>query len=116
MTDARGGVRLCKKLRIAVHVAMCAKKSGVIAAWCVLAVGLVKGLMATSRDADQAYCDGSKETLILIELPRDWWLASRVDTEGEPNFRRPAVVMKFAFPGHPNLARRSLESCCESDG
>lgn len=81
--------------------------ASITAARCALAVGILQKMIATFRDAYQAYlqirCDTWKEALSLIELPKEWWLNDWFQDEvrTKPKFRRPAVVMRYAVPGHP---------------
>lgn len=70
-------------------------------------VALLKGMIATYRDAFQAYLqailDVDPDIINLVEIPREWWLAEwYYDVEKtRPKYHRPAFPLKYALSGHP---------------
>ena len=81
--------------------------ASITAARAALAVARLKGMTAKYRDAFQAYLqtriDLGRDPVTLIELPREWWPLEWFENGDltRPRYRRPAVVMRFAIPGHP---------------
>eukprot|EP00974_Lingulodinium_polyedra_P074907 7257846-Lingulodinium_polyedra.AAC.1 len=72
-----------------------------------MAVGLVKRMSATYRDATdaflQAVLDSDSGVVNLVELPKAWWPREWFEDEAKtvPKYRRPAVPLVNALPGHP---------------
>jgi len=77
------------------------------AARCAFGVSLLRGLTATYRDAKDAYLQAKfvvEPTIAnLVLLPRSWWPQSWFEDEDRqvPRFRKPAVPLVYALPGHP---------------
>ena len=75
-------------------ITMCSKKAGMFVRPSLLPgvpwLLVWRNSGATYRHAYQSYlkvrCDGSVETLTLIGLPREWWLASGVNADEQPKF------------------------------
>ena len=62
---------------------------------------------ASYRDATNAYLqallDVNPGVINLVELPRSWWPRSWFEDDAMtiPKYKRPAVPLIYAFPGHP---------------
>ena len=72
-----------------------------------MAVGMMRGMRASYRDASNAYLqaliDVEPGVINLVELPRSWWPRSwfEDDAMSIPKYKRPAVPLVYALPGHP---------------
>ncbi|CAK0892990.1 unnamed protein product, partial [Prorocentrum cordatum] len=81
--------------------------SSLTAAGTAMAIGQLKRMSATYRDATdaflQALLDKDPSIVDLVELPRAWrpreWYED--DAMTVPKYRRPAVPLGRALPGHP---------------
>ena len=81
--------------------------SSLMAARTAMAVGMLRRMRASYRDASNAYLqaliDVEPGVINLIELPRSWWPRSWFEDEAMtiPKYKRPAVPLVYAVPGHP---------------
>ena len=81
--------------------------SSLTAARTAMAVGMMRRMRASYRDASnahlQALIDVQPSVINLVELPRSWWPRSwfEDDAMSVPKYKRPAVPLIYALPGHP---------------
>ena len=81
--------------------------SSLTAARTAMAVGMLRRMRASYRDATNAYLqaliDVDPGVINLVELPRSWWPRSwfEDDVMTIPKYKRPAVPLVYALPGHP---------------
>ena len=81
--------------------------SSLTAARTAMAIGLLRGMSASYRDATdaflQAFLDSDPGVVNLVELPKAWWPRDWFEDEAKtkPKYRRPAVPLVYALPGHP---------------
>ena len=72
-----------------------------------MAVGMMRGMRASYRDASNAYLqaliDVEPGVINLVELPRSGWPRSWFEDDAMtiPKYKRPAVPLVYALPGHP---------------
>ena len=74
--------------------------SSLTAARTAMAVGMLRRMRASYRDASNAY---ELSVINLVELPRSWWPRSWFEDDAMtiPKYKRPAVPLVYALPGHP---------------
>ena len=81
--------------------------SSLTAARTAMAVGMLRRMRASYRDASNAYLhallDVEPGVINLVELPRSWWPQSWFEDDAMtiPKYKRPAVLLVYALPGHP---------------
>ena len=81
--------------------------SSLTAARTAMAVGMLRRMRASYRDAINAYLqallDVEPGVINLVELPRSWWPRSWFEDEAMtiPKFQCVAVPLVYALPGHP---------------
>ena len=81
--------------------------SSLTAARTAMAIGLLQRMEASYRDATNAYLQALLDVvpgvINLVELPRSWWPHSwfKDDAMTIPKYKRPAVSLVYALPGHP---------------
>ena len=81
--------------------------SSLTAARTAMAVGMMRGMRASYRDASnaflQALIDVEPGVINFVELPRSWWPRSWFEDDAMtiPKYKRPAVPLVYALPGHP---------------
>ena len=77
------------------------------AARTAMAVGMLRRMRASYRDASNAYLqallDVEPGVINLFDLPRSWWRQSWFEDDAMtiPKYKRPAVPLVYALPGHP---------------
>ena len=83
--------------------------SSLTAARTAMALGMLRRMRATYRDASNAYLqaliDVEPGVINLVELPRSWWSRSWFEDDAMtiPKYKRPAVPLVYALPGHPKF-------------
>ena len=81
--------------------------SSLMAARTAMAVGMLREMRASYRDASNAYLqaliDVEPCVINLVELPRSWWPRSWFEDDAMtiPKYKRLAVPLVYALPGHP---------------
>ena len=81
--------------------------SSLTAARTAMALGMMRGMTASYRDASNAYLqaliDVEPGVINLVELPRSWWPRCWFEDDAMtiPKYKRPAVPLVYALPGHP---------------
>ena len=81
--------------------------SSLTAARTAVAIGMLRRMRASYRDATnaclQALLDVDPSVTNLVELPRSWWPRSWFEDDAMtiPKYKRPAVPLVCALPGHP---------------
>ena len=81
--------------------------SSLTAARTAMAVGMLRRMRASYRDASTAYLqaliDVELGVINLVELPRSWWPRSWFEDDAMtiPKYKCPAVPLVYALPGHP---------------
>ena len=81
--------------------------SSLTAARTAMAIGMLRRMGASHRDATNAYLqallDVDPGVINLVELSRSWWPRSwfEDDAMSVPKYKRPAVPLIYALPGHP---------------
>ena len=77
--------------------------SSLTAARTAMAVGMMRGMRASYRDASNAYLqaliDVEPGVINLVELPRSWWPRSWFEDDAMtiPKYKRPAVPLVYAL-------------------
>ena len=72
-----------------------------------MAVGMMRGMRASYRDASNAYLqaliDVEPGVIKFVELPRSSWPGSWFEDDAMtiPKYKRRAVPLVYALPGHP---------------
>ena len=72
-----------------------------------MAVGMLRRMRASFGDASNAYLqvliDVEPDVVNLVEHPRSWWPRSWFEDDAMtiPKYKRPAVPLVYALPGHP---------------
>ena len=82
-------------------------QSSLTAVWTAMALGLIRRMGASHRDAADAYL----QALLDVDPgvvnpdgpPRSWWPRNRLEDDAMtmPKYRRPVAPLVYALPGHP---------------
>ena len=81
--------------------------SSLTAARTAMAIGMLRQMGASYRDATNAFLQAllgvDLGVINLVELPRSWWPRNCFEHDAMtiPKYKRPAVPLVYALPGHP---------------